>query len=93
LPNCESASAAPDAWGVCSFGVTARREVDFVVDIGGRLELFEAKWTEVPTAGDTVNLDFVRNVDEDPLRLALDQFRFRSDMQWPGTQCQALLGM
>jgi len=32
-------------------------------------------------------------VDEDPLRLALDQFRFRSDMQWPGTQCQALLGM
>jgi predicted AAA+ superfamily ATPase len=38
------------------------REVDFVVDIGGRLELFEAKWTEVPTAGDAVNLDFVRNV-------------------------------
>ena len=23
------------------------REVDFVVDVGGRLELFEAKWTEV----------------------------------------------
>jgi len=38
------------------------REVDFVVDIGGRLELFEAKWTEVPAAGDAVNLDFVRNV-------------------------------
>jgi uncharacterized protein len=38
------------------------REVDFVVDTGGRLELFEAKWTEVPTSGDTVNLDFVRNV-------------------------------
>jgi uncharacterized protein len=38
------------------------REVDFVVEVGGRLELFEAKWTEVPTAGDTVNLDFVRNV-------------------------------
>jgi predicted AAA+ superfamily ATPase len=38
------------------------REVDFVVEIGGRLELFEAKWTEVVTAGDTVNLDFVRNV-------------------------------
>src|ERR1700686_4125267 len=38
------------------------REVDFVVDTGGRLELFEAKWTELPTAGDTVNLDFVRNV-------------------------------
>ena len=37
------------------------REVDFVIDTGGRLELFEAKWTEVPDAGDTVNLDFVRN--------------------------------
>lgn len=33
-----------------------------MVDIGGRLELFEAKWTEVPAAGDAVNLDFVRNV-------------------------------
>lgn len=38
------------------------REVDFVVDIAGQLELFEAKWAEVPVAGDAVNLDFVRNV-------------------------------
>lgn len=38
------------------------REVDFVVDVGGRLELFEAKWTEIPAGGDTVNLDFVRKV-------------------------------
>jgi predicted AAA+ superfamily ATPase len=38
------------------------REVDFVVDAGGRLELFEAKWTELPDLGDTANLDFVRNV-------------------------------
>lgn len=38
------------------------REVDFVVDAGGRLELFEAKWTELPDIGDTVNLNFVRNV-------------------------------
>ena len=38
------------------------REVDFVVDIGGHLELFEAKWTEAPTAADAVNLDFVRKV-------------------------------
>ena len=38
------------------------REVDFLVDIGGRLELFEAKWTELPDMGDMVNLDFVRNV-------------------------------
>jgi hypothetical protein len=38
------------------------REVDFMVDAGGRLELFEAKWTELPDIGDTVNLDFVRDV-------------------------------
>lgn len=38
------------------------REVDFVVDLGGRLELYEAKWTEVPAEGDAVNLEFVRNV-------------------------------
>jgi hypothetical protein len=36
--------------------------VDFVADAGGRIELFEAKWTEVPDAGDAINLDFVRNV-------------------------------
>lgn len=38
------------------------REVDFMVDAGGRLELYEAKWTELPDAGDTVNLEFVRGV-------------------------------
>jgi len=38
------------------------REVDFVVDVGGELELFEAKWTELPSASDTVNLDFVRKL-------------------------------
>lgn len=38
------------------------REVDFVVDVGGRLELFEAKWTEFPDTTDTVNLNFVRDV-------------------------------
>ena len=38
------------------------REVDFVVDVGGRLELFEAKWTELPSVTDAVNLDFVRKV-------------------------------
>lgn len=38
------------------------REVDFLVEAGGRLELFEAKWTEIPDLGDTVNLDYVRNL-------------------------------
>jgi predicted AAA+ superfamily ATPase len=34
------------------------REVDFLVDIGGRLELYEAKWTELPEERDAVNLRF-----------------------------------
>ena len=37
------------------------REVDFVADAGGRLELFEAKWTELPDETDAVNLAFVRD--------------------------------
>jgi len=38
------------------------REVDFVAEAAGRLELFEAKWSEAPDAGDTVNLAFLRNL-------------------------------
>lgn len=38
------------------------REVDFVIEDGGRAELFEAKWSEVPRAEDTVNLRFVHEV-------------------------------
>ncbi|HWG20408.1 MAG TPA: ATP-binding protein [Terracidiphilus sp.] len=38
------------------------REVDFLADVAGRLELFEAKWTEIPDLGDTVNLEYVRNL-------------------------------
>src|SRR5437588_5410526 len=37
------------------------REVDFVVDAGGRLELFESKWTELPAPGDAANLGYVRD--------------------------------
>jgi predicted AAA+ superfamily ATPase len=37
------------------------REVDFVVDSGGNIELFEAKWMELPDNRDTANLEFVRN--------------------------------
>jgi predicted AAA+ superfamily ATPase len=47
--------------GALFFWRDRTREVDFLIDAGGRLELFEAKWTEVPDSGDTVNLDFVRN--------------------------------
>jgi len=37
------------------------REVDFLVDTGGNVELFEAKWTELPDARDTAHLEYVRN--------------------------------
>ena len=36
------------------------REVDFVIDGGGRLRLYEAKWTELPGAADAANLLFAR---------------------------------
>lgn len=36
------------------------REVDFLTDVDGRFELFEAKWTELPRAGDCANLGRVR---------------------------------
>jgi hypothetical protein len=47
--------------GALFFWRDRTREVDFLVDAGGRLELFEAKWTELPDSGDIVNLEFVRN--------------------------------
>lgn len=37
------------------------REVDFLVETGGKVELFEAKWTELPDRSDVVNLAFVRD--------------------------------
>lgn len=37
------------------------RVVGSVADVGGRLELFEAKWTELPSVADTFNLAFVRD--------------------------------
>jgi predicted AAA+ superfamily ATPase len=38
------------------------REVDFVVDRGGRVELLEAKFTELPGAGDAGNLRHVQRL-------------------------------
>jgi predicted AAA+ superfamily ATPase len=38
------------------------REVDFLIDTGGNVELFEAKWTELPDLRDTAHLDYVRSV-------------------------------
>ncbi|MBZ5667581.1 MAG: ATP-binding protein [Acidobacteriia bacterium] len=58
------------------------REVDFVVDVAGRLELFEVKWNEVPGAGDTVNLDFVRNAVGKP-RIASGAIVCRAPNSFP----------
>jgi predicted AAA+ superfamily ATPase len=38
------------------------REVDFLIDTGGNVELFEAKWTELPNLRDTAHLEYVRGV-------------------------------
>jgi uncharacterized protein len=38
------------------------REIDFVLDEGGRLELYEAKWTELPDSRDTSHLSFLRRL-------------------------------
>jgi len=39
-----------------SFWHDRTREVDFLIDRGGRFELYEAKWSESPRAGDAANL-------------------------------------
>lgn len=36
------------------------REVDFVIDVGGRIEAYEAKWTELPGPSDCSNLSHLR---------------------------------
>ena len=38
------------------------REVDFLIDRGGRFELYEAKWTETPSRGDASNLLHLRRI-------------------------------
>lgn len=38
------------------------REVDFVVDAGGSVELYEAKWSEVPSPSDATNLRYARQI-------------------------------
>jgi hypothetical protein len=38
------------------------REVDFVVDMAGRVELYETKWSELPSSRDAVNLEFLRRI-------------------------------
>jgi predicted AAA+ superfamily ATPase len=35
------------------------REVDFLIDRGGRFELFETKWTEIPDSRDAIQLQHV----------------------------------
>lgn len=50
------------AGGSIHFWRDRTREVDFVIDRGGRLELIESKFTELPTGSDAVNLRFVREV-------------------------------
>lgn len=48
--------------GTLYFWRDRTREVDFLTDRGGRLELFEAKWTEVPDGRDGANMRFLRDL-------------------------------
>ena len=38
------------------------KEVDFLIHRGGRFDLLECKWTELPSAADTAGLDHVADV-------------------------------
>ena len=58
------------------------REVDFVVETASGLELFEAKWSELPTVGDTTNLEFVRRVS-DPVKIASGSIVCRAQHGFP----------
>ncbi len=58
------------------------REVDFVMDVGGRLELVEAKWTELPAPSDAVNLNFVRGL-LGPLNAATGSIVCRTPHSFP----------
>ena len=49
-----------------SFWRDRTREVDFIVDTGKGLDLFEAKWTELPAPDDAVNLEFVHRTVQRP---------------------------
>lgn len=46
------------------------REVDFLVDTGDGVEIFESKWTELADESDTANLVFVREALGGPARVA-----------------------
>ena len=37
------------------------REVDFVIEAGQQIELFDARWTELPTLADTTHLAMLRD--------------------------------
>jgi len=47
--------AKQGSWSI-HFWHDRSKEVDFLIDRGGRFELYDAKWTEHPDAGDIANL-------------------------------------
>ncbi|MDX1980204.1 MAG: ATP-binding protein [Bryobacteraceae bacterium] len=48
-------------WAI-HFWSDRRREVDFIIDRGGRLEMYEAKWTQHPDRDDTEHLRHLREM-------------------------------
>ena len=55
-----------------------------MVDAGRRLELFEAKWIEVPAVSDAVNIDFVRKL-VGKSRIAINAIVCRKSNSFPMT--------
>ena len=58
------------------------REVDFLVEAGSRVEIFEAKWREIPTLRDAVNLQFLRGI-LGPGAVATAALVCRGSHAWP----------
>jgi hypothetical protein len=54
-PNSGTANGALAELVASSLGATEPAKWISIVNAGGRLELFEAKWTELPDLADTVN--------------------------------------
>jgi predicted AAA+ superfamily ATPase len=57
-------------------------EVDFVVDTGGRIEILEAKWTELATAGDASKVASLRGI-VGPARVAAAGIATRVERGYP----------
>lgn len=74
------------------YGDSHPREIDFVIDAGGALDLIEAKWTELPDTRDTANLNAVAADLDKPVRNKLVACRASTSFPLPDG-CRAVRGL